>query len=136
VFVNHSMLDVLSAATIQESGKTLAVGVFSRELDGKTLTFQHRAGVFLDKQTHSTWNVLGISTKGPLEGKHLKALPHDVAFAFAWLAFYPNTMLVSGAGPIVPDVGESPFSLPQSTNPGARYPSPVPPSANVNPAPR
>jgi hypothetical protein len=77
-----------------------AVGVFSPELDGRALSFQYKNGAILDHETGSTWNVLGIATDGPLAGHRLKAIENTVAFAFAWLAFRPDTEIVRPNQPV------------------------------------
>lgn len=108
ILSSRSMLDILNAPSVADAGKTLAVGIFSPEIDGKALSFGYRTGAFFDKQTRSTWNLLGFSIKGPLAGKRLKAVPNRMAFAFAWLAMYPETVLVSVPGPVVPDPADYP----------------------------
>jgi Protein of unknown function (DUF3179) len=73
-----------------------AVGVFSRRLGDVILSFRenedHR---FEDLQTHSLWNLFGIATSGPMAGKRLTRIEHNVYFAFAWLAFKPDTRVVT-----------------------------------------
>lgn len=117
IFSNHSMLDIVNATTISEAGKTLATGVFSPEIDGKTLTFSYRAGAFVDKQTRSTWNLLGLATKGPMAAKRLKPVRHRMAFAFAWLAMYPDTVVVANPGPAIPEAGAYPSEDPTQHGP-------------------
>lgn len=48
-------------------------------------------GIFKDKQTNSSWDITGYCFKGELKGKQLKIEPHSNHFAFAWLAFYPES---------------------------------------------
>ncbi len=121
IFSTRSMLDVLDAPVIANSHNTVAAGVFSPAVDGKTLSFYKRHGVFFDKQTHSSWDLLGVSTAGPMAGKRLNPLPYTVSYAFAWLAFFPNTPVVLAPGPPQPEVGEylwpmSEMDLPQPRN--------------------
>ena len=66
---------------------------FGRHLDGQTLSFSLADGKIIDDQTGSVWNVLGRSQSGPLAGKQLDSVPSGVHFAFAWLAFNPNSEL-------------------------------------------
>ncbi|MGH8691617.1 MAG: DUF3179 domain-containing (seleno)protein [Burkholderiales bacterium] len=47
-----------------------------------------------DVQTGSEWNVLGEAAAGPLKGKRLPAMDSGVHFAFAWLAFNPQSEIV------------------------------------------
>ena len=48
---------------------------------------------FTDAETGSTWNVLGRAVEGPLAGAQLKPVVHGDYFAFAWLAFRPDTLI-------------------------------------------
>jgi hypothetical protein len=69
-------------------------GVFERSSDGSVLTFAVEGDEFLDRETGSTWSVTGQATSGPLTGTRLPAVPHVVAFWFAWAAAFPETRLV------------------------------------------
>ncbi|MFQ5486586.1 MAG: DUF3179 domain-containing protein [Desulfobacterales bacterium] len=67
---------------------------FLRTIDGQTLTFELEDNTdvfpftFKDKETGSTWNVLGEATDGPLAGKKLQRPLSFNAYWFAWGAFY------------------------------------------------
>ncbi len=87
----------LDAGTIAESEDIGAVGVFSRILDGVTLTFSREVAVFKDKETDSSWNLLGQAVAGELKGEQLVAVPHDNTLWFAWAAFRPDTRIYGGA---------------------------------------
>ena len=71
-----------------------AIGVFDRRIDSSTLTYTSVPGGFRDAQTHSTWNVLGTATAGPLRGRHLTPIEHVDTFWFAWAAFEPATRVL------------------------------------------
>ena len=58
------------------------------------LKFRFKGGKILDKETGSSWNVLGMATEGALAGKRLKPIQHGVFYAFAWMAFAPKTDLI------------------------------------------
>jgi len=47
------------------------------------------AGVFVDQQTGSTWDITGRAIRGPLAGERLRPLAHDEQFWFAVAAFLP-----------------------------------------------
>jgi hypothetical protein len=84
----------LSALDDEEIRRSRAVGAtaaFRRALGERTLTFEATAGGFRDRETGSTWNLLGHATAGPLAGRRLTAIPHVDAFWFAWAAFHPAT---------------------------------------------
>ncbi|MCZ6474497.1 MAG: DUF3179 domain-containing protein [SAR324 cluster bacterium] len=65
--------------------------VYSRSLDGRRLNFERKGGAVVDRETGSRWNILGRAVAGPLRGKRLKTLVHAQHFAFAWLAFRPQS---------------------------------------------
>ncbi len=65
--------------------------MFNAMLDGQRLTFEKKGEHFKDLQTQSSWDVTGRSFDGPLRGKQLRIEPHSNHFAFAWLAFYPDS---------------------------------------------
>jgi hypothetical protein len=75
------------------SGRSVgAAAVFSRVIDGRTLTFAAgpERGAFRDQETGSRWDLRGRATSGPLRGERLEQIPHDDQFWFALAAFYPN----------------------------------------------
>lgn len=68
--------------------------MFSRKLNDEMLSFQSNEGTIRDVETQSTWNLLGIATGGAMAGKRLSPMEHGIYFAFAWLAFRPDTEIV------------------------------------------
>ncbi|MFQ5677794.1 MAG: DUF3179 domain-containing (seleno)protein, partial [bacterium] len=58
------------------------------EIENKDATFPF---TFKDKETNSTWNVLGEAINGPLAGTKLERPLSFNAYWFAWAAFYSNT---------------------------------------------
>jgi len=85
------MRSALDAERIEDGRLIPAAGAFLRQVDGKTLEFAERDGAVIDTQTGSRWNAFGEATAGPLRGKRLEAVPGGVHFAFAWLAFKPDS---------------------------------------------
>jgi hypothetical protein len=71
-----------------------SAGVFDRRVEGRVLTFAFRNGRFEDRETGTTWDLLGRATKGRLEGKRLQPVVHGTYFWFAWAAFQPHTRVV------------------------------------------
>ncbi len=85
-----SALDTASLA----SGRDVGTGAaFSRELDGRVLEFELREGVIRDRQTASSWNLLGAATAGPLQGSRLRPVVSVNHFWFSWAAFRPETRI-------------------------------------------
>ena len=68
-----------------------SAGVFSRRLDGRTLTFRSEGGGIFDEQTGSEWNVLGEAVAGELKGRRLEPVVSIDHFWFSWAAFRPET---------------------------------------------
>ena len=87
----------LDTGAIAEGEDVGAVGVFSRTLDGVTLTFVRDGAVFKDRETGSSWNLLGQAVAGELRGEQLTPIPHDNTLWFAWAAFRPGTRIYGGA---------------------------------------
>ncbi len=77
--------------------------VFSREVDGQTLTFGNTSALYqsdlvmYDHQTGSYWfQVAGEAVVGTLTGTHLKALPSTTMPWGNWKALHPETLLITG----------------------------------------
>lgn len=70
-----------------------SAGAFSRELDGRTLTFRSEGGDIFDRETGSKWNVLGRAVAGELEGSRLEPVVSIDHFWFSWAAFRPETRI-------------------------------------------
>jgi len=88
----------LDQSSIDASRDVGMAALFSRQLDGQTLTFSGDAsGAIRDDQTGSVWNVFGTAVDGELSGNQLRqelAFPH---FWFAWAAFRPETSIYGEA---------------------------------------
>lgn len=93
IFYRPGALSALDEAQMARSRAVGATGVFSPVLDGRRLTFEVGGGQFRDRETGSTWDLLGRATAGPLRGKTLRAVQHVDAFWFAWAAFNPSTSI-------------------------------------------
>jgi len=91
IFYRLGTVSALDEAEIAQSRAVGATGGFSPAVDGRTLRFEPVADGFRDRETGSTWNLLGHAVKGPLAGKRLRAVSHVDAFWFAWAAFNPAT---------------------------------------------
>jgi len=91
VFYRPGAVSARADAEIARSRAVGATGVFSAIVDGRGLSFERVPERFRDRETGSTWNLLGHAVKGPLAGKRLRAIPHVDAFWFAWAAFNPAT---------------------------------------------
>lgn len=97
VLSRPGLRSALDAERIGESRTIPAASAFDRTLGGRTLTFSAREGRLLDAQTGSEWNLFGEAVAGPLKGQRLTPLPGGVHFAFAWLAFRPESEIYRAA---------------------------------------
>jgi hypothetical protein len=86
-------LSVLDQSQIGKSRKIPSATAFGRRIDGETLDFFVDNAAIFDQQTRSTWNILGQAIAGPLSGAQLEPLDSGVHFAFAWLAFRPESII-------------------------------------------
>jgi len=91
LFHQYGTVSVLDQSDISTSKDIGTISVFNRKLNGKKLSFKKENGVFKDIQTNSNWDITGYCYTGELKGKQLKIEPHSNHFAFAFLAFYPDT---------------------------------------------
>lgn len=82
----------LDASQIDEGRDIGTAALFSRNLNGQTLTFTAaEGGLIRDDQTGSIWNAFGTATEGDLKDGQLQQLVGAPHFWFAWAAFQPET---------------------------------------------
>ncbi|MDT8409538.1 MAG: DUF3179 domain-containing protein [Wenzhouxiangellaceae bacterium] len=93
VFSSGEAFSTLDRGTINQSRRVPSPNAFDRRIDGQTLTFELRDGKVYDAETQSSWNALGQADSGPLAGKRLNPVQGGVHFAFAWLAFRPDSTI-------------------------------------------
>jgi len=83
----------LDTATIAQGRDIGATGVFSPVVRGRRLTFLPTNGGFTDRETRSTWTILGEATGGRLKGTRLQPIIHGNHFWFSWAVFKPKTRI-------------------------------------------
>jgi Protein of unknown function (DUF3179) len=71
VFWQAGTASALDKQVIADSQDVGSVGVFSREVNGQTLTFSWKDDAFIDEETKSTWNLAGEAVAGSLKGTNL-----------------------------------------------------------------
>ncbi len=91
IFGKQGTLSALDEEEINRSRKIVSATAWSRRLDGKTLTFEFTDNRIRDKETGSLWSILGKAVSGSYEGQQLHRVDSGVHFAFAWLAFNPDS---------------------------------------------
>jgi hypothetical protein len=94
IFTRPAMASPLDSERIERGRPIPAATAFERRLDARVLSFELRAGRYFDLETGSEWNVLGEAVTGPLQGRRLLPIESGVHFAFAWLAFNPDSEVV------------------------------------------
>ena len=91
VFWQPGTASALDSGSIA-AGRDVGTGAaFSRELDGRILDFEWQGETIRDRQTSSTWNLLGAATAGTLQGSKLSPVVSINHFWFSWAAFRPET---------------------------------------------
>jgi uncharacterized protein DUF3179 len=85
----------LADSTIAGGHDVGASGVFDPVLDGRALHFDPAPEGFRDRETGTTWDVLGRGINGRLANRRLTPVVHVDTFWFAWAAFRPATRVVS-----------------------------------------
>lgn len=93
VFSRQGTLSALDSSVIAQSRQVPSAAAYDRRLGGKTLRFELRDGQVVDSESGSRWNLFGTATHGPLAGRQLDPAPGSVHFAFAWLAFNPDSKI-------------------------------------------
>lgn len=88
-------VSILDKENIKESKDIGTIVVYNRIVNGQLLTFTKNTANFKDEQTGSTWDITGRCISGNLKGSQLEIEPHSNHFAFAWLAFYPDSEIFS-----------------------------------------
>ena len=95
IFSKKGTLSALDASEIINSRTIPSATAWSRRVDGRELNFTLRQGKLIDIETGSHWDLLGRALSGPLTGQQLDKVDSGVHFAFAWLAFNPDTEIYS-----------------------------------------
>lgn len=99
VFVKDGMASALDAERVETGREIPAATAFDRRIEGSVLEFSHRGGAWMDKNTGSRWNLFGEAVAGSLAGRRLAPVSGGVHFAFAWLAFNPDSEIVRTLSP-------------------------------------
>lgn len=95
VFYNSDMISNLDTKNIKKGRKMGAGTVFNSTLNGEKLNFTATKSGFQDKETKSEWNFVGKCIAGKLKGKSLSPEIYSFDFAFAWLAYHPESEIYS-----------------------------------------
>ena len=94
VFWTDGAASGLGGPTVAGGEIVGAANAFSREVDGRALTFEPaQDGAMRDLETGSSWSFDGRAVAGELEGALLELLVADSPFWFAWVVFRPDTRI-------------------------------------------
>ncbi|NOR87094.1 MAG: DUF3179 domain-containing protein [Bacteroidales bacterium] len=93
LFYHADMISNLDTKDISK-GKQIGSGtVYSTIIENEKLHFEAINGRFKDTKTNSVWNFAGECVEGPYKGKKLTPIAYGLDFAFAWLAFHPESII-------------------------------------------
>ena len=95
IFFIDGMVSILDTKDISKARTIGSVTVFSPWIDDKKLTFNAEWETFRDNETLSEWSPTGKCIDGKYKDRQLKTLVYGNHFAFAWLAFYPESTIYS-----------------------------------------
>lgn len=91
IFYHGETVSVLDEDKLNHSKHVGSATAFRTQVDGKVLTFKKDGDYFKDDQTGSIWDITGYCREGEMKGKQLWLIPHSNHFAFAFLAFFPES---------------------------------------------
>lgn len=95
IFFSPEGLSPVDASAMAQSRRVGSAGVFSALGPAGRIRFRLTKDRIEDRKTGSGWSVTGMAFDGALKGTVLKPVEHGLYFAFAWLAFQPDTLIVS-----------------------------------------
>ena len=96
IFWKAGQASALDEGVLEDGRDVGSVGVFSRVVDGRALTFAAEGDRFIDEETGSIWLISGEATSGPLDGTLLERIEHLDTFWFSWSTYQPDTTLIEG----------------------------------------
>jgi hypothetical protein len=93
VFYKRGVVSPLDAPVIDGSRDVGTAAAFEPRAGGRRLSFERRAGGFVDRETGSRWDIAGRAVAGKLAGERLEPVRHDQQFWFALAAFVPDARI-------------------------------------------
>ncbi len=96
IFWKAGQASALDEGILQDGRDVGSVGVFSRIVDGRSLTFSTQGDQFVDEETDSVWLISGEAISGSLKGSSLDRIEHLDTFWFSWSTYQPDTVLIEG----------------------------------------
>jgi hypothetical protein len=93
VFYKRGVQSPFDEPSITGSRDIGTAAAFDRRLGGRRLSFERRAGGFVDRETGSRWDIAGRAVAGELAGERLEPVRHDQQFWFALAAFVPDARI-------------------------------------------
>jgi len=88
--INDAIEDMPVLVTLEND--TVSFHVYNRLVNGTTLDFERGDNdLFIDRNTHSTWNMDGICISGAMKGEKLNSVQSYQEFWHSWSTFHPNT---------------------------------------------
>jgi len=97
ILYEPTTVSALDRGRVSTSRAVGAATVFIPRVGDRELTLEYRDGVFVDVQTQSTWNILGLAVDRPLTSERLPPIFHHESLWFYWAATFENTTIYSSA---------------------------------------
>jgi len=97
ILYGPTTISALDRGRVSTSRAVGATTVFIPRVGDRELTLEYRDGVFVDVQTQSTWNILGLAVDGPLTGERLPPIFHHESLWFYWATTFEDTTIYSSA---------------------------------------
>jgi len=97
IFYEPDTTSVLDDTDISQSRNVDAASVFVPRVGDHDLSFDFIDEAFVDRQTGTTWDILGYAVDGPLKGERLPPLFHTQSFWFYWAAISEETTIYQGS---------------------------------------
>ena len=95
IFYEPTTISTLDESSIPDSRSVGAASVFIPHAGGQDLVFSVTDGALVDRETGSTWDILGNAVDGPLKGERLAPVFHTQSFWFYWAAIHEETTVYS-----------------------------------------
>jgi hypothetical protein len=93
VFWKAGTASALDTRDISQGRDVGAIAAYRPEANGRALTFEVGEEGIVDRETGSTWSILGVALAGPLAGERLVPELAIDSLWFDWAAFHPETRI-------------------------------------------
>ena len=96
VFYRAGTASPLQASNTVQGRDIGSAAVYEARVDDLQLTFEAVDGGFRDRETGTTWSLLGLGLDGTFAGTQLVPVIHANHFWFSWVTYRPDTLVLRG----------------------------------------